>query len=343
MGKSAKRRIPTIHDVAERAGVAPITVSRVVNNTGYISEDTRARVQEAIDALHYVPNTLSRSLRSKRTDTIALIVSDITNPFWTTVTRGVEDAASEHGLNVILCNSDERADKLENYVRVLLQKQTDGFLLVPTDDNIQVVQAIEKQHVPLVILDRLLKGVTADTVRGDSEQGAYGLVRYLIGLGHRHITMLSGPLNASTTAQRIAGYQRAMRESGLQQYENVLLGAQYRQEAGYKAALTLMQSTKDRPTALFANNNMVASGVVQALETLGLRVPRDVSVASFDDLPIGFSPRPFMTVATQAPYNIGYRAAQQLIDTLHERIKPAGRDIVLPVEIIIRDSCAPLE
>src|SRR5689334_12607439 len=117
----------TLQDVAKRAGVAPITVSRVVNNTGYVREDTRLRVEAAIRELQYIPNTISRSLRLKKTNTLALLVSDITNPFWTTVTRGVEDASSEHGLSVILCNTDEKQGKLENYVNIMLQKQIDGF------------------------------------------------------------------------------------------------------------------------------------------------------------------------------------------------------------------------
>src|SRR5688572_26630646 len=175
--------MPTIRDVAKRAGVAPITVSRVVNNAGYISSETRTRVEQAIAELHYVPNSLSRSLRFKKTNTIAFIVSDITNPFWTTVTRGIEDASSEHGLNVILCNTDENPGKQDNYVNVLLQKQTDGFLLVPARENPGIVRKIQKQQVPLVVIDREVKDVEVDIVRSDDIGGAYEMTKYLIELG----------------------------------------------------------------------------------------------------------------------------------------------------------------
>ena len=131
--------MPTIYDVAKRAGVAPATVSRVINESGYVSEDTRLRVQAAIDDLGYAPNRLARGLRSKQTQTLGLVVTDITNPFWTTVARGVEDAASRHGFSVILCNTDESEAKQEQYVNLLLEKQVDGFLLVPATDDVRAV------------------------------------------------------------------------------------------------------------------------------------------------------------------------------------------------------------
>jgi len=336
-----KKKQPTIKDVAKLAGVAPITVSRVIRDSGYISNNTRQRVEAAIEQLNYIPNTLSQSLRFQRTDTIALIVSDITNPFWTTVTRGVEDACSEHGLNVILCNTDEKQDKLENYVNMLLQKQTDGFLLVPTSPNSQAVHTIMKKHIPLVVIDRILSDVEVDMVRSDSEKGAFQLTKYLLDLGHRHIGMLSGPQAISTSEQRIAGYKRALKTCGVPVNEDYITFGGYTKEGGYKMAKYMMGNIQPRPTALFAANNFISVGILKALYEMGISVPAEVSVVGFDDLPFDTIPEPFLTVITQMPYQLGWDAVNLLMEQIEGGNKTGSREIVLPVELIIRQSCAP--
>lgn len=341
MPSDNKKRMPTIRDVAQRAGVAPITVSRVMNNNGYISEATRARVEAAIQELNYVPNSLSRIFRSKQTGTIALLISDITNPFWTTLTRGVEDICNTHNINVILSNTDEKPEKLAQYVRVLLQKQIDGFLLVPTGDDAHLVTMIQRRHVPVVLLDRTLPDVDAAIVRSDTEKGAYLGVQHLIRRGHQRIGMIAGPQTISTTHHRTQGYQRALQDAGIPVDENLqIYGDSYRDEAGYQITLALMEQ-QNRPTALFAFNNVLASGALRALYELGLAVPDDVSIVSFDDLPFNYALKPFMTVVAQSPYQLGQQAAQLLVDILQGHSEAQGHDIILPVELIVRESCAP--
>src|SRR5262245_44135061 len=206
----------TIHDVAQRAGVSPITVSRVINNSGYASQETRERVVAAVAELGYVPNRLARSLRSKRTHTLALVLTDITNPFFTTIARGVEDTASDAGYTVIFCNTDESENEEQKYLQVLLQQQVDGILLLPARSGSESIDLIQKQHTPVVVLDRRLPSdVEVDTVRCENEAGAYQLVRLLIELGHRQIALLSGPLGVSTAEDRLAGYRRAITEADL--------------------------------------------------------------------------------------------------------------------------------
>jgi LacI family transcriptional regulator len=329
----------TIHDVAKRAGVAPITVSRVVNKTGYVSEETRLRVEAAIHELQYIPNSSARSLRVKKTDTIALIVSDITNPFWTTVTRGVEDASSEHGLSVILCNTDEKQGKLEDYVNVLLKRQMDGFLIVPISSNPRVVLYIKKRHVPVVVLDRPLPGVEVDVVSSDNEGGAYQLTKYLIHLGHSRIAMLAGVPEIATSQQRMSGYKRALHEYDIPLDESLIVEGEFKQESGYQVTRNLLETARPLPTALFLGNNLIAVGAFKALYELGLRVPEDISVVSFDDLPFTLT-QPFITAAAQSPYELGRQAAKLLIAQIKGQ-KSESRQIVLPVEVLIRESCAP--
>jgi LacI family transcriptional regulator len=327
----------TIRDVAKQAGVAPITVSRVVNNSGYVSEKTRARVEAAIADLGYVPNVLARSLRSRRTDTLALIVTDISNPFWTTVARGVEDAASDAGFNVILCNTDESEVEQDKYLRVLLQKQVDGVLLVPARSALEPIQFIRSQDTPAVILDRLIPNAQADTVRCDSEGGAYQLTRLLLSLGHRQIAVLSGPQGVSTAEDRVAGYQRALTEAGLDLDPALVYYGQFSLESGYTMTQQMLAATP-RPSGLFAGNNFIAIGALRALRDTGLQVPEDLALVGFDDLPADLVVDPFLTVAAQPAYEMGQQATELLLRRLSGEAPEAYQEVLLPTEIIVRQS-----
>jgi len=327
----------TIRDVAERAGVAPITVSRVLNNSGYVSQETRERVESAAAELEYVPNMLARSLRSNRTDTFALVLTDITNPFWTTVARGVEDAASEHGFNVILCNTDEQVSKQERYLSVLLRKQVDGFLFVPARSRTESLDMIRKQAVPVVVLDRHIPNVDVDTVRCNSERGSYRLLRHLLELGHRRIAILAGPQDVSTSQDRILGYRNALIEAGIEIDDRLIECNEYTAESGYLMAHRVL-SLRPRPTALFAANNFIAVGALRALRELGLQVPQDISIVGFDDLPPYYIIEPFLTVAVQPAYTMGYKAATLLIERITQPVHDGFQELLLSSEIKIRRS-----
>jgi LacI family transcriptional regulator len=331
--------VPTLRDVAKQAGVAPITVSRVINRAQNVSPETRARVEQAIDELGYVPNRLARSLRLSRTHTLALVVTDITNPFWTTVVRGVEDAAQDAGFNVILCNTDESEAKQEQYLDVLLQKRVDGILLVPARASEAVVKWIQKQATPVVVLDRRLHSVQADVVRGNSLDGAYQLVQHLLALGHRGIAVLSGPEDVSTSVDRVEGYRRALEEAGLPIRADWMHCGRFSQESGYEMARCIL-TCPQRPTALFAVNNFIAIGAMRALREAGLRVPEDMSVVAFDNHTSDLVIEPFLTVADQPAYEMGLRAARLLIARLSGTAANGCQEIVLPAQIIVRKSSA---
>ncbi len=332
--------MPTIRDVAKRAGVAPITVSRVINRSGNVSPDTLARVEKAIEELGYVPNHLARSLRLKRSQTLALVVTDITNPFWTTVVRGVEDAAQDAGFSVILCNTDESESKQEQYLDVLLQKQVDGILLVPATSNGRVVDWIQKQRTPVVILDRAIEDVPVDVVRCDSQDAAYRLVQHLFSLGHRWIGVLTGSRRVSTASDRVAGYVQAMAEAGIQVQEGWVQYGAFSQASGYEMAQQILEADP-RPTALLAGNNFIAIGVIRALKDAELDVPEDMSVVSFDDLTSDLVIEPFLTVADQPAYEMGQQAAELLLSRLSGEASDGHREILLPIQIKARSSSGP--
>ena len=327
----------TIRDVAKRAGVAPITVSRVINNSGYVNEKTRARVEAAIADLGYVPNVLARSLRSRRTGTLGLILTDISNPFWTTVARGVEDAASDAGFNVILCNTDESEVEQDKYLHVLMQKQVDGVLLVPARSAVEPIKFIQSQNTSVVVLDRRIPNSQTDVVRCDSEGGAYQLTSLLLSLGHRRIAMLSGPRGVSTAEDRVAGYRRALAEAGVDVDAAPVCYGEFSLQSGYAMTLQVLARTP-RPSALFAGNNFIAIGALRALRDTGLRVPEDLALVGFDDLPADLVVDPFLTVAAQPAYEMGRQATELLLARLSEEAPAAYQEIVLPTEIVVRQS-----
>jgi LacI family transcriptional regulator len=327
----------TIRDVAKQAGVAPITVSRVVNNSGYVSDETRARVEQAIEELGYIPNMLGPSLRFKQTNTLALLLTDITNPFWTTVARGAEDAANESQYNLILCNTDESEEKQKQYTQMLLRRQTDGILLVPASSTPQAVELFQRQKVPTVILDRSIPDVEVDEVRSDSEAGAYQATRHLIEMGHRHIALLTGPEYVSTAKDRAEGFRRALNESDLDCPPEFVQWGKFTRESGYEATKHLLQFNP-RPTALFAGNNFIAIGAMVALNEAGCRVPEDMAIVAFDDLPPTLTIEPFFTAVVQPAYEMGFQAAQLLISRLTGEHEEGSTKIILTPELIIRRS-----
>ena len=328
--------MPTVLDVAKRAGVAPITVSRVINNSGYISQATRERVEEAVKELGYVPNTLARGLRSKQTKTLALVVTDITNPYFTLMARGVEDAAGASDYTVIYCNTDESEEKEENYVNLLAQRQVDGVLLVPSCGNVKTINFLLSNDINVVALDRRVAEVEIDSVRSDSENGAYQLIKLLIGLGHKRIAMITGPKDVSTSVDRVIGYQRALAEANLNENELVYYGM-FNLESGYEfTKLAMTQSPK--PTAIFGANNFIAIGIIKALRDLQFDVPGDVSIGAFDDLPESMLVAPFLTFVEQPAYEMGRTATELLLKRISGELTGGYKKLILPTQIIERRS-----
>ena len=251
--------------------------------------------------------------------------------------RGVEDAASEEGYNVIFCNTDESASKQESYLEALIQKQVDGILLVPARSKESPIKLLHQHNVQVVLLDRRLPNMEADVVRCDSNGGAYQLVQLLLKLGHRRIAILSGPSGVSSADDRVAGYQHALQEAGLETEDQLIIYGEFSLESGYQMTHDLLAMTP-RPTALFASNNFIAIGALKALHDAGVTVPEEMSVVGFDDLPAAIVVDPFLTVAFQPAYEMGRRATKRLLECLDGQVTDGIQEIVLPVSIIERKS-----
>lgn len=334
----------TIYDIAKKANVSAMTVSKVINHTGRISSATRERVQQVIDELGYIPNSNARSLVLQRTQMLSLLITDITNPFYTTLARGAEDAAHLHGYRLLFGNSDEDYNKEKDYVDAILSTRVDGVLFAPAGDrSLRHLQQLQERHIPFVFLDRTVPGITSDMIAGDSREGAIELIRYLVKLGHRQIALVNGSSEVSTARLREEGYVEGLREAGMSVDPELVLRTGYR-DFSDEDGLDRLLSQPEPPTAIFAANNMLAIGVIRLLRKRGLHVPEDISVVCFDDLDLASAFDPFLTVAAQPAYDFGYQGVQMLIDRIEGKAPSEAQTVILPSELRIRASAsAPRE
>lgn len=329
-----------IMDVAKRAKVSPMTVSRVLNQSGYVKEETKQRILQAMEEVNYIPNGLARSLVKQKSMTLALIVPDITNPFFTTVARGTEDMARKSGYRVILCNSDEDLKKEQEYVEMCLSIRVDGIIIAAAGDRSAAsLEKIKKHNIPFVCIDREVAGVDADFIVGDNAAAARTLTQHLIDLGHRRIAMISGPFSVSTSRERIQGYQEALASNNIPFLPEYLIETSYNQRADLQF-VDVMRAWQTPPTAIFAANNFVGAQVFRGLRNMNLRVPEDVAIVTFDEMEALFITEPFLTSALQPAYNFGSLAIQLLMERMDGAAIKQPRRIVLAADIAIRRSTA---
>jgi LacI family transcriptional regulator len=328
--------MPTIREVAEKARVSPTTVSHVINNTRFVSERLRSRVQMAMEELGYRPNAIARSLRRGRTFTIGLILPDSANPFFAEVGRGIEAAAFDNGFSVILCNTEGDYEREEFYVDVLIKKQVDGIIFVAAGDRPAPLLALLKQNASVVMVDRNVPGVEVDAVLADNCQGGYLVTQHLIELNHRRIGCITGPSNLTPSADRIIGYRRALEQANLSVDESLIMPGDFHIESGYAATLRLL-NLPDPPTAIFAFNDLMAVGAMHAASQAGVEVPRDLSIVGFDDIELASYVTPALTTVKQPTMEMGKKAVQLLIERIEDKDIPT-RCHISPTELIIRDS-----
>jgi LacI family transcriptional regulator len=331
----------TVQDVARRAGVSPMTVSRVVNASPRVSPETRRRVERAIAELGYVPNRLARGLIRRRSGALGLIVPDVANPFFTQVVHGAEDVAWRADYRVILCNTQGDLERERRYLEDMLAFRVDGLLIAPAGDRSRAhLRLLVRNDVPFVLVDRSLPAVDSDLVQGDSVAGARRLVEHLIGLGHRQIAMVTETLEVSTSRDRLEGYRQALDAARIPARPELVAVEDTATDlrSGSEATARLLDLS-DPPTAIVAVNNVVAVGVVEAARARGLEVPRDVALVCFDDFHHASRLHPFLTVMAQPAQTFGTLAMQLLLDRITGRVGERARTVVLPAEFIVRESC----
>lgn len=330
----------TIYDIAKKANVSPMTVSRVINGSGSIKDTTKKRVEKAIEELNYIPNSNARSLTSKKTKLISLLIADITNPFFTNVARGAEDKAMQLGYQILLSNSDENVTKEADYINMILSTRVDGVIMAPTgDDSLKQIKILKKHNIPVVLIDREIDNFEGDLVIGDNYKGSRRLIEHLIQLDHKRIALINGPQNISTARERYRGYVETLKLNDLEINKKYITSFNYKSDEADKIIKSLFKLPKnERPTAIFAANNFIAASITHSLEKYSLKVPEDISIVCFDDIQPIASFKPFFTVASQPAYSYGFLSAQFLIERIEKTAPKDSRRILLPSEFIERQS-----
>lgn len=335
---SAKKKNITIRDIGRIAKVSHTTVSRVINNDSRVSQETRKTVLNLIKKLDYYPDQRARSLVSKRTHVLGLIVADIRNQFYAELARGIEDKARERGYSVIFCSNDDDAQLMESYVNHLKHAGVDGLIIASARLNEPVVEKLILEETPLVLVNRKLKDDKANYVVLDNYKGAYLLTNHLIGIGYKKIAGIVGPLNLSTGLERTKGFQKAIKENDLEFREEFLVHGPFRRESGYTLAKKLL-SLPDRPEAIFGGNDRIALGVFDAAEELGIKIPEQLGVIGFDDTEFASLKRISLTTVSQRKYEMGNMGVEILIDCIEREERAYKHKIVLEPSLIVRESC----
>ncbi|MET9018934.1 LacI family DNA-binding transcriptional regulator [Actinopolymorpha sp. NPDC004070] len=325
----------TIYDVARRAGVSASTVSRVLNGKQTVDAQLADRVRAAATELDYRPNALARSLRRSQTHLWAVLVSDINNPFFTALVRGVEDVAQQARYSVVLCNSDESPAKEADYIAAILAEQMAGVIVSPTNQPGHLAQLVSA-GVPIVAIDRRAEEVEVDTVTVDNTSAAELATAHLLDEGFTRVACITGPRDVSTAEERLEGYRRALRAADRKPDPRLVRHTDFREQGGYAAMGELLDHTP-RPDAVFATNNLLTVGALECLVDRGLRVPADVGVFGFDDVPCATLIRPPLSTITQPTYEIGRTAADLLLRRVEDPSRPPSVT-VLPTELHVRAS-----
>ncbi len=325
----------TSKDVAKRAGVSIATVSRVINASPSVSARTRRKVLRAIKAHNYQPNRTAQRLRAKRSRVLGVIISDIENPFFTSVVRGIEDLAYERGYSLVLCNSDEDREKEWLYIDVMRAEGVAGVILASTAQANSHLRNLTAHGIPVVAIDRRINDRRVDSVLVANAEGAFQAVEHLLRLGHRRIGMISMRYIA-TGRERRAGYLRALRKYGVRASGRLISLGIAKPEGGYACAQRLLR-LKPRPTALFVDNNMMMLGALTAMYDSALRIPDDLSVVGFDDMLWAPLLQPPLTVVAQPTYELGRKAAEHLLERLDQPNRPVVH-VQLTPKFIIRAS-----
>jgi LacI family transcriptional regulator len=333
-----KRVRPTIYDVARLAGVSTATVSRALNGTGQIAQATRVAIDAAVEQLGYQPNTVARSLVTKSTETIALLLPDITNPFYAALVSGIQQRALETGHTMLLCTTEGDPEREEQYLTLLRAKQVDGVLVDGLVLPPERIARFVREGLPIVCLDRDVDSAAVPLVQVDNRLGARMATEHLLSLGHTRIAHVQGAPELGISVERVQGYREALADAGISFDPHLLAIGSFTEEGGYEAARSLLETPGF--TAVFAANDLSAIGVINAIVESGRRVPADVSIVGFDDLRLSRFTTPPLTTIHQPALEIAELATQLLLELASGREVRQLRHLLEPA-LVVRSSTAP--
>lgn len=331
----------TINDIAERAGVSLATVSRVMNNSGYVKEETRKKVMDIIEELNYVPNAIARSLSTSKTNTIGVIVPDINNPFFGEVIKGIIDVADQNDLNIILFDADESIKKEIKSLKVLKEQRIQGVLIAPTsfedDLNSEYIKAIESLNVPIVWIDGNVKYTNFGGVFVDNLKGTYDGIEAFIKEGHRDIAIITGRMNSWPAQERLLGYKKALAMNNIPLNENYILYGDYKQESGYRLTKEVLKMEK-RPTAIFVCSNLMTLGCIKALKEENVKIPDEMAIIGFDNIDILNVVGMDISFVVGPSIELGRASMKVLIDILNQKDNKEIKKITLMADLQLNGS-----
>ena len=328
----------TIHDVARKARVSVMTVSRTLNAPAKVSAKTRKTIHRVMEQLGYEPNQIARSLVRKKSSTLGIIMPDIKNTFFNSWFRAVEHSARLLHYNLLLCNTDENPELELSNVRLLLGQRVGGIILIP--HSRESALRIRRSQLPFILVDRVLDNLAADCVSTDHYAGAYDATDYLISLGHTRIAVLRGPGVLYPDGERYRGFRVAMQRKDIPIRPHYVCNCEFQEEMAFETTKRLLMSPQ-RPTAIFSFNSLMTIGAIKAIRTLGLSIPDAVSIVTYDEIPghAVFSPR--MTYVQQPIEKLGQEAARIIIERIEGTRKGEYVRVLLPPALVIGESCRP--
>ena len=327
----------TIRDVAREAGVSVATVSRVFNDSGPVGEETRQRILDVATRLRYTPDSAARSLITRRTNTLGVLLPDLYGEFFSEVIRGIDPTAQQSGYHILVSRSHNDRHELEAAMRAM-RGRVDGLVVMSPDIDAEALVANLPDDCPVVLLNCLVEGNDFDSLNIDNFGGAYAMVKHLLARGHERIAFIAGHERNHDAAERLRAYRAALRDAGAEWRADWERSGDFTEASGYEAAASLAKLVP-RPTAIFAANDSMAIGALSALREAGLRVPEDVAVAGFDDIPIARYMSPPLTSVHVAISELGERATRTLLRAVEEKNQHAKVQDTLPTTLVIRESC----
>lgn len=326
----------TIIDVAQHAGVGVSTAARAISGDGYVAPNTRERVLQSAQALGYVSNRIARSLRTRSTRTLGLLIADVENPFYSVIAKNVESVAKVAGYHVMLCNDNDDAAEEREYLTILEGLGVDGLLVTPTARNRAHLERLWEKGLSIVQIDRKVPGLRADTVLADNEAGAAAAVDHLVAQGHRKIGIFAGPADVMTGRRRLNGFRSAMKRHGLTVPEDRIQRGSFHRDHAASFAREFLERP-DRPSAIFAANHILAEGCVVAAEELGLRIPDDLSLIAFDDMPWMTLTSPKITAVRQPVADMARAATDLVLQRLRDSSREPTTAVFQP-QLVVRQS-----
>jgi LacI family transcriptional regulator len=331
----------TMKEVAENAEVSIATVSRVINDSGYVSPDLEERVREAMESLNYQPSSLARSLRRKETLTIGVLIPQLDHPFFSTLCFAIEKSLFAKGYRALICSAEEDRDKEHAYIEMLVRQRVDGVIIVPTGHSIENIRMLLSQRVPIIMVDRDMPEVDVSKVLTDNRHGGYVGTRYLLEQGHRNIGVIGTPSYSEPMHDRIRGVRAALNEYNIDARPDLMVTGTVQQfEMGYNTTRQFFQQP-DPPSAIFALTDVIAIGVMHAAARAGLKLPGDLSIMGFDDIPMASYVIPTLTTVAQPIYEMGETAAELMLRHIQQKIPAETRN--LKTTLHTRESTASLK